>query len=102
SYRTERQQRPIPTRRSSDLLEAGDEPFGTILVSADGDVLFEDRTRVASGDNTQHSEFAIARWAAANLSPEERAVATTYTSGEHRSEEHTSELQSRFDLVCRL
>src|SRR5207249_7734571 len=23
-------------------------------------------------------------------------------SGEHRSEEHTSELQSRFDLVCRL
>src|SRR5699024_12262670 len=24
------------------------------------------------------------------------------TQGEHRSEEHTSELQSRFDLVCRL
>ena len=66
-----------------EALEAGDEPFGTILVSADGDVLFEDRNRVASGDNTQHPEFAIARWAAANLSPEERAVATTYTSGEH-------------------
>ena len=66
-----------------EALEAGDEPFGTILVSADGDVLFEDRNRVASGDNTQHPEFAIARWAAANLSPEERGVATTYTSGEH-------------------
>src|SRR5437868_11439227 len=24
------------------------------------------------------------------------------TAGKHRSEEHTSELQSRFDLVCRL
>ena len=66
-----------------EALEAGDEPFGSILVSADGDVLFEDRNRVASGDNTQHPEFAIARWAAANLSPEERAVATAYTSGEH-------------------
>src|SRR5699024_11909711 len=65
-----------------EALEAGDEPFGTILVSADGDVLFEDRNRVASGDNTQHPAFAIARWAAANLSPEERAVAPTYTSGE--------------------
>src|SRR5207249_8162203 len=26
----------------------------------------------------------------------------TKTRGAHRSEEHTSELQSRFDLVCRL
>ena len=43
-----------------EALEAGDEPFGSILVSADGDVLFEDRNRVASGDNTQHPEFAIA------------------------------------------
>src|SRR5699024_12117877 len=25
-----------------------------------------------------------------------------YPPGQHRSEEHTSELQSRFDLVCRL
>src|SRR5690606_41033252 len=34
-------------------------------------------------DQTQHPEFAIARWAAANLSQEERAATTVYTSGEH-------------------
>src|SRR5699024_254424 len=36
-----------------------------------------------SGDNTQHPEFALARWAANNLSSEEREKATVYTSGEH-------------------
>src|SRR5699024_11499457 len=30
------------------------------------------------------------------------ALPTPALSGWHRSEEHTSELQSRFDLVCRL
>ena len=46
-------------------LEAGDEPFGSVLVSATGDTLFEDHNHVAGGDHTQHPEFAIARWAAA-------------------------------------
>ncbi len=64
-------------------LEKGDEPFGSVLVSADGDVLAEDHNHVAGGDNTQHPEFALARWAAANLTPEERSMATVYTSGEH-------------------
>ncbi|HEX6021449.1 MAG TPA: nucleoside deaminase [Solirubrobacter sp.] len=64
-------------------LEAGDEPFGSVLVGADGTVLFEDHNHVSGGDRTQHPEFAIARWAAQNLAPEERAAATVYTSGEH-------------------
>jgi len=64
-------------------LELGDEPFGSLLVSANGDVLFEDHNHVASGDHTQHPEFAIARWAAENMTPAERAEATVYTSGEH-------------------
>lgn len=64
-------------------LEAGDEPFGSVLVAADGRVLAEDHNRVASGDRTRHPEFELARWAAAHLSPEERAAATVYTSGEH-------------------
>ncbi|WP_040283704.1 nucleoside deaminase [Tessaracoccus massiliensis] len=64
-------------------LEAGDEPFGSILVSADGEVLFEDHNHVASGDRTQHPEFAIARWAAAHLDAHQRRAATVYTSGEH-------------------
>ena len=64
-------------------LEKGDEPFGSVLVSAEGEVLAEDHNHVASGDHTQHPEFALARWAANNMAPEERAGATVYTSGEH-------------------
>ncbi|TWT06285.1 nucleoside deaminase [Planococcus sp. CPCC 101016] len=64
-------------------LEKGDEPFGSVLVSAAGELLFEDHNHVAGGDHTQHPEFAIARWAANNLSLEERSRATVYTSGEH-------------------
>jgi tRNA(Arg) A34 adenosine deaminase TadA len=68
---------------ATEALEAGDEPFGSVLVDGEGTVRFEDHNRVASGDRTRHPEFAIARWAIANLSPEERARSTVYTSGEH-------------------
>lgn len=68
---------------ATEALESGDEPFGSVLVAADGAVLFEDRNRVASGDRTRHPEFAIARWAAENMPPEARVAATVYTSGEH-------------------
>ncbi|XVV33548.1 nucleoside deaminase [Streptomyces sp. CA-100214] len=64
-------------------LEAGDEPFGSVLAGADGTVLAEDRNRVAGGDRTRHPEFELARWSAAHLTPGERASATVYTSGEH-------------------
>jgi tRNA(Arg) A34 adenosine deaminase TadA len=68
---------------AAEALAAGDEPFGSLLVAADGTVRFEDRNRVASGDDTRHPEFEIARWAAVNMAPAERAAATVYTSGEH-------------------
>lgn len=64
-------------------LEKGDEPFGSVLVSAEGEILAEDHNHVAGGDHTQHPEFALARWAANNMTPEARAKATVYTSGEH-------------------
>lgn len=66
-----------------EALDSGDEPFGSILVDADGRTLFEDRNRVKDGDHTRHPEFAIARWAVDNLRPADRAHATVYTSGEH-------------------
>ena len=66
-----------------EALDNGDEPFGSILIDADGRTLFEDRNRVKDGDHTRHPEFAIARWAVDNLSPAERAHTTVYTSGEH-------------------
>jgi len=68
---------------ATEGLEAGDEPFGSLLVGPDGAVLFEDRNRVAGGDATQHPEFAIARWAATHVPPGDRAASTVYTSGEH-------------------
>lgn len=68
---------------ATEALDAGDEPFGSILVAENGDILFEDHNRVASGDHTRHPEFEIARWAANNMSPDDRAKATVYTSGEH-------------------
>lgn len=69
---------------AKEALEAGDEPFGSVLVAADNTILMEDRNRVAAtGDPTQHPEFALARWATTNMSAEERAAATVYTSGEH-------------------
>jgi tRNA(Arg) A34 adenosine deaminase TadA len=68
---------------AEEALDAGDEPFGSVLVAGDGTVLAEDRNRVAGGDRTRHPEFELARWAAARLTPEERAAATVYTSGEH-------------------
>ncbi|MFI7442046.1 nucleoside deaminase [Nonomuraea indica] len=68
---------------AAQALTVGDEPFGSVLVAADGTVLFEDHNHVASGDHTRHPEFELARWSAAHLTPEERAAATVYTSGEH-------------------
>lgn len=70
---------------AAEAVDAGDQPFGSVLVSPQGEVLFEDRNRTGSGDSTRHPEFAIARWAAEHLSPTDRAACTVYTSGEHCS-----------------
>ena len=64
-------------------LGAGDDPFGSILVMADGTVLREEKNRCGAGDETLHPEFELARWAANNMAPADRAGATVYTSGEH-------------------
>lgn len=69
---------------AEEALEAGDEPFGSVLVGADGEVLAEDRNRIVeTGDPTRHPEFELARWAVQHLTPEQRKSATVYTSGEH-------------------
>ncbi|MFD1928844.1 nucleoside deaminase [Sporosarcina siberiensis] len=64
-------------------LESGDQPFGSVLVAADGHVLREERNHVGDGDHTKHPEFALARWAAEHMTLEELEKATVYTSGEH-------------------
>lgn len=75
-------------RRCVDLareaLESGDDPFGSVLVDATGQIIQEDRNRIVTdGDVTLHPEFTLAKWAQANLTPAERKTATVYTSGEH-------------------
>lgn len=69
---------------AKEALASGNQPFGSILVSANDMVLFEGRNEVVTtGDQTRHPEFEIARWAATNMTTEERAKSTVYTSGEH-------------------
>ncbi|MFI7453788.1 nucleoside deaminase [Nonomuraea sp. NPDC049714] len=68
---------------AAEALDAGDEPFGALLADPEGQVLHEERNQVNTLDRTRHPELAIARWAAAGLSPAQRAATTVYTSGEH-------------------
>lgn len=68
---------------AAEALEAGDKPFGSVLVDSDGQVLREDRNRANSVDATYHPEIAVAQWAAQNMTADARAKAVVYTSGEH-------------------
>ena len=68
---------------AADALEAGDEPFGSVLVDGEGQVLREDRNRVNTVDATYHPEIAVAKWAAQHMTADARAKAMVYTSGEH-------------------
>ncbi|GAW11680.1 hypothetical protein ANO14919_010280 [Xylariales sp. No.14919] len=69
---------------AGEALEAGDAPFGSVLVDHRNVFLHEDRNRIRSmNDATRHPEFELARWAAENMTAEDRRAATMYTSGEH-------------------
>lgn len=61
---------------------AGNEPFGSLLVGGDRSVLVELMNTTGSGDVTGHPELALAAWASLNLTADERAAATLYTSCE--------------------
>ncbi len=66
-----------------EALDAGDEPFGSLLVGPDGTVLREERNETSDGDQTRHPELELARWAATNVAEDVRPRCTVYTSGEH-------------------
>ena len=68
---------------AAEALEAGDKPFGSVLVDDSGKVLREDRNRANTVDATYHPEIAVAKWAAQNMTPAAREKAVVYTSGEH-------------------
>lgn len=69
---------------AAEAVDRGDEPFGSLLVSGDGEVLAERSNEVVTtNDRAAHPELALALWASKQLSAPARAAATMYTSGEH-------------------
>lgn len=66
-----------------EAFEAGDAPFGSILVSDDNKVIAESRNRIHELNVLAHPEFDLARWAIENLTSQERKSTMMYTSGEH-------------------
>ncbi len=68
---------------AEEAVNAGDHAFGSVLVDADGKIRAEARNRVNEKTALAHPEYDLALWAAENLTPEECASATLYTTGEH-------------------
>src|SRR5207249_8684014 len=102
-----------PPQLGRDGIEIDREPRRNSF--EDGDERFA--VRLAGGQKTQHSRFILSEKIAASRTRSRdllrdrcgrrsctvaRVLSTTEVAMQLRSEEHTSELQSRFDLVCRL
>lgn len=64
--------------------DAGEHPFGALLTDKDGNILREQPNgyKAGGGDRTAHAERLLAQWAQENLSLEELATCTMYTSAE--------------------
>ncbi|MHA4816664.1 nucleoside deaminase [Streptomyces aculeolatus] len=68
---------------AGEARDAGDGPFGSLLVGPGGDVLAEDRNTTSTDDDiTAHPELKLARWAARALDAATAAGTTMYTSCE--------------------
>jgi len=67
---------------SEEAVEAGNTPFGALLV-LDGEVVSEARNETRTeGDVAAHPELTLARWAARELDADELAACTMYASTE--------------------
>src|SRR5699024_12121242 len=86
----------FPTRRSSDLTEAGRSRLGGGRVSRYRCSWSSFPAKGRCNDERRH------RCPAPRIPTHPTRSDSAPQPGQERSEEHTSELQSRFDLVCRL
>jgi len=68
---------------AEEALEAGDQPFGSILVNVDNEIIAEARNRINEINVLAHPEIELAEWAVDNLRSEERRQTIMYTTGEH-------------------
>lgn len=67
---------------AEEALENGNPPFGSLLVVDESVIESSTNTTLTEEDITAHPELKLARYAARELSPEERAACTMYTSTE--------------------
>src|SRR5690606_39559291 len=89
----------FPTRRSSDLQEALDEP-GSLAGHHDADQYNDERAeQLETVVHQVADDETVNLLQAGQFSFHQRASSSRPSA---RSEEHTSELQSRENLVCRL
>jgi tRNA(Arg) A34 adenosine deaminase TadA len=66
---------------AAHAITQGDAPYGSLLAGADGAILVEAHNTVRrDNDISAHPELKLARWAAGELTPEEAARTTMYTS----------------------
>src|SRR5699024_12712815 len=91
-----RRRHSLPTRRSSDL------PRGGHRRPHEGQEGPQGGARRAGGGAVARRGGGAALPRPGTAVPVREAVRRTARGSAGRSEEHTSELQSRFDLVCRL
>src|SRR5207248_11542676 len=98
SYVTHPRPHSFPTRRSSDLVARGPRaPSGRALAQG-----LAGRAALAAVAVAGLVAIGVPLASANALRRSEAAAAAGDTSATRRSEEHTSELQSPYDLVCRL
>jgi tRNA(Arg) A34 adenosine deaminase TadA len=68
-------------RLAGEARQTGDQPYGALLVAADGTVLAEDRNTVVTERGiTSHPELKLARWAARELSATATRTTTMWTA----------------------
>src|SRR5205085_6174249 len=92
----------FPTRRSSDLLPREFAILELGLVKERCEPLSKLHLRLTAGQNSQFSgHFALIGVQSAVPGSKQRCVRAKGRSDWLRSEEHTSELQSQSNLVCR-
>jgi len=68
---------------AEEALKAGDQPFGSILVNENNEIIAEARNRINEKNVLAHPEIELAEWAMENLSLKERRQTIMYTTGEH-------------------
>ncbi len=68
---------------AEEALNAGDKPFGSILIDKAGNILAQARNKINTFNALAHPEYELAEWALDNLTKEQRQESTMYTSGEH-------------------